>query len=81
MRMKSTGIGNLELVGKITALKEVDDWLIMHLKTTTPVGWDLRAAFTHEDLRAFMKLLLRPSNLRYLIFGFAKPGKRPPPEY
>lgn len=81
MRMKSTAIGTVELVGDITNVREVNDWLIMHIRTTTPVGWDLRAALTHEDLRTFVKLLFRPGNLRYLLFGFAKPGKRPPPEY
>jgi hypothetical protein len=82
MRMKSTGIWPLELIGNITEVKTMDDWLIMHLRTTTPAGWDLRAALTHEDLRTLFKLLLKPSNLRYLILGFVRPLRNePPPEY
>jgi hypothetical protein len=82
MRMKSTGIWPLELIGKITDVKVLDDWLIMHLRTSTPAGWDLKAALTHEDLRTLFKLLLKPSNLKYLVLGFFRPlGNKPPPEY
>jgi hypothetical protein len=39
MRIKSNAIGVLEMVGDISEIKRVDDWLIMHVRTTTPVGW------------------------------------------
>lgn len=82
MRMKSTGIWPLELIGKITDVNVLDDWLIMHLRTSTPAGWDLKAALTHEDLRTLFKLLLKPSNLRFLVLGFFRPpGDKPPHEY
>ena len=82
MRMKSTGIWPLELVGDITEVRFLDDWLIMHLRTTTPAGWELKAALTHEDLRTLFKLLLKPRNLRYLVLGFlSRAGNKPPPEY
>ena len=82
MRMKSTGIWPLELVGNITELKRVDNWLNMRLRTTTPAGWDFTAALTHEDLRTMFKLLFRPSNLIYLVLGFLRPvPSEPPQEY
>ncbi len=81
MRMKSTAImGTLEMVGDITDLRVKDDFLIMNVRTT--VGWNLRAALSHNDLLTFVKLLMRPSNLAYLLFGFGKPwDKNRIPEY
>ena len=81
MRMRSTGLGKTEMVGDITGLQLMGDYLIMHVETTEPVKWHVRAALTHKDLRTMMKLLLKPSNLRYLLFGFFSNGKKPPPEY
>jgi hypothetical protein len=81
--MKSTGIWPLELVGDIIDVKPMDDWLIMHLRTTTPAGWDLKAALTHEDLITMLKLLLKPRNLKWLVLGFLKKAvaDKPVPEY
>jgi len=82
MRMKAEFIGTLEVVGEIAHVKEKDGWLILNVRTTTPAGWNLRAAFTHEDLVTMIKLMLRPSNLRYIIFGFGKPrDQKRLPEY
>ena len=82
MRMKAEFMGTLEVVGEITQLKKKDDWLILNVRTTTPTGWNLRAAFTHEDLVTMIKWMLRPSNLRYIIFGFGKPrDQNQLPEY
>lgn len=72
MRMKATGIWPLELVGNIIDAASTDDGLVMHLRTTTPAGWDLTATLTHEDVRAMLKLLLKPGNLKWLVFGFTK---------
>jgi len=82
MRMKSHFMGTLEVVGQITQLKEKEDWLILNIRTTTPAGWNLTAALTHEDIVTMIKLMLRPSNLRYVLFGFGKPSdKTRVPEY
>jgi hypothetical protein len=82
MRMKAEFMGALEVIGEISKLEGKDEWLIMNVRTTTPVGWTLRAAFTHKDLISMIRLILKPSNLRYIIFGFGKP-KDPskPPQY
>jgi len=82
MRMKSTFMGSMEIVGEINSLKVKDGWLIMDLRTTTPTGWSLSAALTHEDIMSLLKLMFRPSNLRYVILGFGKPkDKDRSPEY
>lgn len=82
MRMKAEFMGTLEVVGEITRLQKKEDWLIMNVRTTAPAGWNLRAAFTHEDLVTMLKLLFRPSILIYIISGFGKPrDKNQRPEY
>jgi hypothetical protein len=82
MRMKSTFMGAIEIVGEIQDLKVKDGWLFMNLRTTTPTGWNLDAALTHDDIMRLLRLMLRPRNLWYVIFGFGKPkDKDLSPEY
>lgn len=76
MRMRVSGLQNVELVGDITGFHESEGYLIMNVRLTTPVGWEARAALTHRDLMNLVKLLLlKPANLRYIFFGFGKPGR------
>ena len=81
--MKSnTLMGNVEIVGDITDLTPKDEWLIMNLRTTTPAGWNLKAAMSHADLMALLKLMFKPRNIGYVLFGFGKPSdKKRVPEY
>jgi hypothetical protein len=79
MKMKVSGLQHIELVGNVTGLDESDGYLIMNVRLDTPVGWTAAAALTHRDLLTLVKLLLRPSALRYMLFGFGKPrGKAVP---
>ena len=81
--MKSkTLMGNLEIIGDITDLRLKDEWLVMNLRTTTPAGWNLKAAMSHADLMALIKLMFKPKNILYVLFGFGKPSdKTRVPEY
>ena len=73
MRMKVSGLPNVELVGDIAGLHQSAGYLIMSVGLTSPVGWDARAALTHKDLMTLIKLLLlKPANLRFIIFGSGK---------
>ena len=82
MRMKAQFMGTLEVVGEITDLRVKDEWLIMNVRTTTPAGWNLKAALSHADLLALLRFLFRPRNLGYVLFGFGKPAdKKRIPEY
>jgi hypothetical protein len=47
----------------------------MNVKLDNPVGWSATAALTHRDLMTLVKLLMRPSALRYILFGFGKPTR------
>ena len=73
MKMKVSGLQHIELVGKVTQLNENDGYLVMNVKLDNPVGWTATAALTHRDLMALMKMLMKPSALRYIFFGFGKP--------
>ena len=83
MRMKSTHIlGTLELVGDISDLNVKGKWIIMNLRTTTPTGWNLKAALSHADLLNLLKLLFRPRNMTRFLFGFCRRGNKDQiPEY
>ena len=75
MRMKVSGLPNVELVGDISDFRESDGCLMMNIRLTTPVGWQASAALTHRELMTLVRLMLKPSNLIYLLFGFGKPRK------
>ena len=81
--MKSTHIlGTLELVGDISDLNVKDKWIVMNLRTTTPTGWNLKAALSHTDVLHVLKLLFRPGNLIRFIFSFCRRGNKDQiPEY
>ena len=50
MYFRSTGLGKTQLAGKIVELKRQGDYLIMHVDTTEPVKWRIRAAMSFRDL-------------------------------
>ena len=75
-------MGALELVGEISDLSLKDEWLVMNLRTTTPAGWNIKAALSHDDVLTFLRFMCRPRNLAYVLFGFGKPSdKKRAPEY
>ncbi len=74
MKMKVSGLEGVELKGNIARLHESAGYLILDIRLSSPVGWRATATLTHKDLWDFVKLLMRPSNLRYVLFGFGKPG-------
>ncbi len=81
MRMRSTGLGKTELVGEVNDLARLDDYLVLHVRTTEPVRWHVRTALSIGDLLQVIKLLLRPSNLFFILTHLGKTKPEPPPEY
>ena len=72
MRMRSTGLGKTELVGKIIGIKKVGDYLAMDVQVVEPTNWRVRAALSMGDLFAIIGQILKPSNLAYIIVGLFK---------
>ena len=83
VRMKSSHIlGTLELVGEISDLTVSGKWIVLNLRTTTPTGWNLKAAMSHSDLLTLLKFLFRPKNLIKFLFSCCKRGNKDHiPEY
>ncbi len=77
MKMKVSGLQHIELVGDVTRLEESDGYLVMNVRLHNPAGWTATAALSHRDLTRLVRLLIRPAALRYMLFGFGKPGRRP----
>jgi len=76
MKMKVSGLQNVELVGEVSGVRESEGYLTMTIRLTKPLGWHATAAMTHKDLINLVKLLLfNPANLSYFLFGFGKPGR------
>lgn len=50
MRIKSTALGETEIVGDIETVHKVGDYLIFDVAVTQPMPWHVRAGFTLGDL-------------------------------
>ena len=50
MYFRSTGLGKTQLTGKVVEMKRDGDFLVMHVDTTEPVKWRIRAAMNFRDL-------------------------------
>ncbi len=70
LRFRSTGLGKTMLEGEPAEVLVVDDMLVMHIQTTTPVRWVIRAAITYKGLLKMIMLALKPSVLKFVLFGF-----------
>ena len=70
LRFRSTGLGKTMLEGDPAGVEVVDDMLVMHIQSTTPVRWRIRAALSYRGLLKFIKLAMKPSVLKFVFFGF-----------
>ncbi|MFC2013982.1 hypothetical protein ACFLU8_03795 [Chloroflexota bacterium] len=75
MKMRSTGLGKTELVAKIDCMKRVGDYLALDMKVIEPTNWHVRVGLTVGDVFKIAVLLIKPSNLAYLVASlFQKRG-------
>ena len=70
LRFRSTGLGKTMLEGEPADVLVVDDMLVMHIQSTTPVRWLIRAGLTYKGLLKMIMLALKPSVLKFVLFGF-----------
>jgi hypothetical protein len=64
------------LEGEPADIQIVDDMLVMHIQSTTPVRWRIRAALSFRGLLKVVKMAMKPSVLKFILFGF-KTLKKP----
>jgi|GEM_PF-280037 len=76
LRFRSTGLGKTMLEGEPADIQIVDDMLVMHIQSTTPVRWRIRAALSFRGLLKVVKMAMKPSVLKFILFGF-KTLKKP----
>ncbi len=78
MRFRSTGLGKTELQAEPVRLEPVNDLLILHVKTTSPVRWHIRAGLQRKDVFKLIRLGISFKMIKYLL-GFAKGGSAKEP--
>ena len=69
-RFRSTGLGKQMLMGEPLKLIVVDDMLIMQVETKEPVQWVIRAGLTYRGILSALKLALKPSVIKFILFGW-----------
>jgi hypothetical protein len=70
MKMRSTGLGEQVLVGKLEKITQVEDYLILHIQTVDPVQWHVRSALDYRDLLTMAKLILKGPVIKFIVSKF-----------
>jgi len=84
MRVRSTGLGNTEMVAGFQRLEPVGNgYIVMEMHATEPVKWRIRVALTGADLRKLLKLMFNKPSTGLVILGllFRRANKKPVPRY
>jgi len=67
MKVNSTGLGKTTMVAHFANLTKLEDngtaAMVLNIEATEPVHWSIKATVGGDDLRMFLKLLLRPTVL------------------
>ncbi|WP_300458114.1 hypothetical protein [Desulfobacula sp.] len=73
MLMRSTGLGRTELEGHVTGITVKGDYVIIAMKTTEPVKWQVRIAADLPDLLSMARLLVFSlKGIKFFIVQFFK---------
>jgi len=72
MRMRSTGLGRTELLGRFEGITLSGDYLVLSVKTTAPVKWHVRTALSRRDAIEMLKLVLKPRILLFFLSCLSK---------
>ena len=78
MRFRSSGLGETELKGNMSAFATAGaDLLVLQIDTYEPVQWHLRAAVERRDIPVIVKGLVKPAILFHMIRAFFYVKKNP----
>jgi len=69
MRVRSTGLGDTELVMSISHIKRNGDCFVLEGRSSKPVKWHIRMAASYRDMWQMTKLVLNPMNLLFLAWN------------
>ena len=70
-RFRSTGLGKTMLEGAPAKVEVVGDMIVFHIETTTPIRWKIRAAMSYKGVLIAIKLCMKLSVIKFLLFGFS----------
>ena len=75
MRVRSTGLGETEMVLGIKQITRAGDCLILQGQSSAPVKWKIRMAASYRDMWNIVRMLVFSPNIFFLLaktFGFKK---------
>ena len=84
MKVRSTGLGNMEMTAGFTRLEPVENgFIIMEMHSSAPMAFRIRAALTGADLRHLMGIMLKNPLLTLKILGsmFERKNNKPVPKF
>jgi len=76
MRLRSTGLGKTELRGDIASLEARSGLLILHVQTTSPMKWHIRAGMQRKDVFKLVRSIFCLSVMKYMV-GLANNREEP----
>lgn len=68
MKVRSTGLGDTEMVLSIQEINRCDDCLILVGQASSPVKWKIRMAASYRDMWRIVKLVFLSRNIFFLIW-------------
>jgi len=78
MRFRSSGLGEKELKADLADLSPTGkDLLVLHIQTTEPVEWHLRAGMEFSDILRILRGFLKPSIAFFVLRSFLFTKKNP----
>ena len=66
---RSTGLGNMTLEGEPFDITVAGDCVILHIQTTSPVRWHVRAAMTFGGILSLFKFVFKFSVIKFATLG------------
>lgn len=78
--MRSTGLGKTELAGDIFKLEAQSGLLVLHVQTTSPVQWHVRAGMQRKDVVKMVTSVFNISVIKFLL-GITTGKPKEPEEF
>ena len=67
MRLRSTGLGTIELKGKVASIEKKETGVYLIVAIHEPVVWKVRVFFQRRDIKKLPSLVLQPKIIMFLI--------------
>ncbi len=69
-------------MGEISDITKAGGYLVLHMNTTEPVRWHVRAAVNSREMLKIFWYMLKPSKMIFMLTSlFHNPDTGPPPDF